>query len=150
MISIVQIFLVFDRNFLQCRCCYLYVLCWRTPILMIHLSLKSLTCTRQTEPSMKPLLAVGRRSMPWDEGEVAPRISKRLQMHGFHLLWVKNGNGNAFSFSGNLKFAGNLVLILWIFIWRYWRWKKKKKKKTVLYLLLSSCQVNALFVSCYS
>lgn len=49
----------------QSRCCYLYALCWPTQIPMIHLCLKSLTCTRLTGQSMRPPPVAGHRSMRW-------------------------------------------------------------------------------------
>ena len=53
------------------RCCCPYALCWPTPTLMTHLSPKLRTCTRRTGQSMKPLLAVGRRSTRWGKKDVS-------------------------------------------------------------------------------
>lgn len=46
---------------------------------MIPLSLKLLTCTRLTEPSMRPRLAAGLRNMQWVDGDKLPDNLDRNQ-----------------------------------------------------------------------
>jgi len=47
------------------RYCSPFAHCWLIQILMTLLYQRLPICTRLTEPNMKPLLAVGHRSMPW-------------------------------------------------------------------------------------